>query len=73
MTPVSMPEKQITRGDLEEKFREIQDDVQGKVVSKKDTMRAVAIGGGVVLLLIFYVLGRRSGKKKTTLVEIRRV
>lgn len=63
----------ITRADLERKFREIQDDVQGKVDSKRDTVKAVAIGGGVVLLLLVYVLGRRSGKKKTTLVEIRRV
>jgi uncharacterized protein YoxC len=63
----------ITRADLEGKFREIQDDVQGKVDTKQDTMKAVVIGAGVVLLLVFYVLGRRSGKKKTTLVEIRRV
>ena len=68
-----MADKRITRRDLEQKFREIQDDVQGKVVSKKDTVKAIAIGGGVVLLLLFYVLGRRSGKKKTTIVEIRRV
>jgi hypothetical protein len=68
-----MAKNNITRVDLESKFREIQDDVQGKVVSKTDTMKAVAIGGGIVLLLIFYILGRRSGKKKTTIVEIRRV
>jgi hypothetical protein len=68
-----MADKRITRRDLEDKFREIQDDVQGKVASKKDTVRAIAIGGGIVLLLVFYVLGRRSGKKKTTVVEIRRV
>jgi len=68
-----MAQKHITRTDLESKFREIQDDVQGKVVSKRDTMKAVAIGGGIVVLLIFYVLGRRSGKRKTTIVEIRRV
>lgn len=68
-----MPDTHITRTDLEAKFREIQDDVQGKVVDKKDTMKMVAIAGGVVVLLLFYVLGRRSGKKKTTIVEIRRV
>jgi hypothetical protein len=68
-----MPDTHITRTDLEAKFREIQDDVQGKVVDQKDTMKMVAIAGGVVVLLIFYVLGRRSGKKKTTIVEIRRV
>ena len=68
-----MAQRHITRGDLEAKFREIQDDVQGKVTDKKDTVKMAAIAGGVVLLLLFYVLGRRSGKKKTTLVEIRRV
>ena len=66
-------EKKITRRDLEGKFREIQDDVQGKVVSKKDTIKAVAIGAGVIIVLFVYLLGRRSGKKKTTVVEIRRV
>lgn len=70
---MAQKQKHITRVDLESKFREIQDDVQGKVVGQKDTMKAIAIGGGVLLLLIFYVLGRRSGKKKTTVVEIRRV
>ena len=68
-----MAQKHITRVDLESKFREIQDDVQGKVDGKRDTMKAVAIGGGIVVLLIIYILGRRSGKKKTTIVEIRRV
>jgi hypothetical protein len=68
-----MPDTHITRTDLEAKFREIQDDVQGKVVDKQDTMKMVAIAGGVVVLLLFYVLGRRSGKRKTTIVEIRRV
>jgi ABC-type Fe3+-siderophore transport system permease subunit len=65
--------KKITRGDLETKFREIQDDVQGRVESKKSTLKTAAIAGGVVMLLLVYILGRRSGRKKTTLVEIRRL
>ena len=29
--------------------------------------------GAVLMVLIVYLLGRRSGKRKTTLVEIRRL
>lgn len=68
-----MAQQRITRDDLENRFRALQDDVQGKVHDKKQTMTTVAIAGGVVLLLLFFFLGKRSGKKKTTFVEIRRL
>lgn len=67
-----MAQQRITRDDLESRFRALQDEVQGKVNDKKQTMTTVAIVAGVVLLLFVFVLGRRAGKKKTTLVEIRR-
>ena len=70
--------KQTTNGkispdDLQNKLQAFQDGVQGKVDDKKNTL--VAIGGGalVVLIIIFFLLGKRSGKKKTTLVEIKRI
>jgi hypothetical protein len=63
----------ITRSDLESKFRAFQGDIQGKVDDKKQTLMAVGAGAGMFLMLVFFLLGRRSGKKKTTLVEIRRV
>ena len=65
--------QRITREDLEGRFRTVQNDLQGKLEDKKQNIMAAVAVGGVVLLLIFYVLGRRSGKKKTTFVEIRRV
>jgi hypothetical protein len=68
-----MAQQRITRDDLEAKFRALQGEVQSKVDEKKQSVATIAAVGGVVLLLIVYVLGRRSGKKKTTLVEIRRV
>jgi uncharacterized protein YoxC len=68
-----MAQQRITRDDLENRFRALQDDVQGKVNDKKQTMTTVAIVGGVVLLLLIFLLGKRSGKKKTTFVEIRRL
>ena len=62
----------ITRDDLQAKFQGLQDDLQGKVAEKKRTVAGTAAGVGVVMLLIVFLLGRRSGKKKTTTVEIRR-
>jgi len=68
-----MAQRRITRADLEAKFRETQDGLQGKLNDKKQTLVTVATVGGIVLLLLFFMLGKRSGKKKTTFVEIRRV
>ncbi len=63
----------ITPQDIENKLRALQGDVQDKVDDKKSTIASVAAGGGIVLLLIFFLLGKRSGKKRSTVVEIRRV
>jgi hypothetical protein len=68
-----MAQQRITRDDLESRFRQLQDNVQGAVDDKKRTLATVGIVGGVLLLLVFFFLGSRRGKKKTTLVEIRRV
>jgi len=65
--------EKITRDDLEAKFAGLQSGIQGKVESKKNTLITVAGVGAVVLMLVVFMLGKRSGKRKTTLVEIRRV
>jgi hypothetical protein len=66
-------QKRVSRDDLEAKFRELQGDVQNKVEAQKPSLLTAAAIGGVVLLLLVFLVGKRSGKKKTTLVEIRRV
>jgi hypothetical protein len=71
--PKNEPKKKVTRDDLEAKFRSLQGDVQGKVEDRKQTLTMAAVAGGVLLLLLVFLVGKRSGKKKTTLVEIRRV
>jgi hypothetical protein len=63
----------ITRDDLEQRFRSLQDVAKGKVDEKRNAFATIAGMGGVLLLLLVFLLGKRSGKKKTTLVEIRRV
>lgn len=62
----------ITRDDLESNFRSLQQGVQGRVDEKKPSILAIAGGVGLILALLIFLLGKRSGKKKTTLVEIRR-
>lgn len=62
----------ITPADIEAKFR----DIQGQVdVVAEDSKKKVALGGAVgaaILLLLIYVLGRKAGKKKSSVLEIRR-
>jgi hypothetical protein len=69
----TMPEESITRADLERGFRNIQDGVKKQVEDRKATLLTVAGGVGLLITVIVFLLGRRSGKKKTTFVEIRRV
>ncbi len=63
----------ITPQDLQNKLQAFQDGIQGKVDEKRSTLVTAGAGAGLVLLLIFFLLGKRSGKRKTTIVEIKRV
>jgi hypothetical protein len=73
MAKATQPDAPITPDDLRAKFEALQDDVQGRVEDKKTSIAAVAAGGAVVLMLVFFLLGKRSGKKRSAIVEIRRV
>jgi hypothetical protein len=67
------PAGPITPDDLRAKFEALQGDIQGRVEEKKTPILAVAAGGAVVLMLVFFLLGKRSGRKRSTVVEIRRI
>lgn len=71
-TTPETPEK-ITPDDLKQKLQSFQGDVQGKVDDKKMSIAAVAGGGATFLMILFFLLGKRSGKKKSAVIEIRRV
>jgi len=66
-------DQKISPDDLKNKLQSFQDGVQGKVDDKKNTLAAAGGGALLVLLLIVFLLGKRSGRKKTTLVEIKRL
>lgn len=65
--------QRITRDDLERRFAAVQGGLQHQVESHKNTLVTVAGIGAAVLILIVFLLGKRSGKRKSALVEIRRV
>ena len=63
----------ITQADLEKKLHRFQGEVQGTVDEKKPTAVAIGTGIGVVLLILVFLIGKRSGKRRSTVVEIRRI
>jgi hypothetical protein len=65
-------EERVERDDIESKFRELQGDVMATTEAAKGTAIAVGAGIGVLLLLLVFLLGRTRGKKKSTIVEVRR-
>ena len=67
------PAKKISRDDLEAKFRDVKGDVDQRTLAAKQTGRPYIIGAGLVVLLLAYLIGKRVGKTKSTVVEIRRI
>ena len=70
-TTVAEPQK-ITRDDLEAKFRQLTSDVDDRADAAKST--AVAVGAVVAAAVVLgvFLLGRSRGRKKTTVIEVRR-
>ena len=65
-------DQRITKEDLETKFQSLQDDLQGRAADKKQSIMTVAAISSAVVVLIAYMLGRRGGRKRRSVVEIRR-
>ena len=61
--------QRISREDLEKRFASLQEDFQGKLENKKQTVVAAAAVGSVVLMLLSYLFGRRRGSRRSTRVQ----
>lgn len=64
--------ERISREDIEAKLREIQGEVDETAESAKGALIAVGVAVAVGVVLIAFVLGKRRGKAKSTIVEVRR-
>jgi hypothetical protein len=65
--------RRITRDDLEAKFRELQNEVEVVEDEARNYALVAAIGAVVVVVAVAFLLGRRKGRKRGTVVEIRRL
>ena len=63
----------VTPEQIEAKLRGIKSDLEGQAATAKVKAIPFAVGGGLLLLLLVYLMGKRVGKKKSTVVEIRRI
>ena len=73
MTAAQADHGTITRDDLESKLRELQGDVGATTETVKSYAVAVVAVVLVGIAAFAFVAGRRRGKAKSTIIEIRRI
>jgi hypothetical protein len=63
----------ISRDDLEAKLREMSGGVEETVDAAKPQVISSAVAGVLLVALIAYLLGRRRGRARSAVIEIRKV
>ena len=64
---------EVSRDDIESKLRELRGEVDAVGESSRNVVGVVVVAAVVVVIAVTYLLGKRKGRKKTTVVEVRRV
>lgn len=73
MAVSNTPSGRVTRDDLESKFRELEGEARDQAESARSTVVTAGAVAALLLLLLAFLLGTRKGRKRSTVVEIRRV
>ena len=63
----------VTLGDVERQLRSLGGSAQGALSASKAGAGTVVAVAGVVLVAASYLFGRRRGKRRSSVLEIRRV
>ena len=63
----------VTRDDIERKLREIKGEASDVAESGRSTALIAALATAAAVVALSYFLGRRRGRRRTTVVEVRRV
>ena len=63
----------ITRDDIEAKFRELTGEVSDEVESARSQAVTVGLALGVLLVAVVFLIGRRNGRRRSAVVEVRRI
>jgi hypothetical protein len=70
---MSAPTERITRDQIEAKFRELTGDVDEEISSARSQAVTVALAVGVAVVAVIFLIGRRAGRRKSAVVEVRRI
>lgn len=70
MSPQGEP---ITRDQIEAKFRELTGGAVQEVEEVRSQALTVAAAAGVALVAIVFLIGRRAGRRRSAVVEVRRI
>ena len=68
-----MTQGRITRADIEGKLRDMRGEVQETAEAAKAPILAIAGGVAAAIVIAAFLFGKRRGRRKSTVVEIRRV
>jgi hypothetical protein len=69
----AVPDRKITKDDIQSKLEELKGEVDERTAAAKTPVLAVAIGAVFVAVAAAYLLGRRKGRRRQTVFEIRRI
>jgi hypothetical protein len=71
--PADRRDRPITRDDLEAKLGQIRDATDSGGGATKGVGLAVGVAAVAAVVIVAYFLGNRRGRKRRTIVEVRRV
>ena len=70
---MSPADEKITRDQIEAKLREVTAGVTGDVEEVRSQALAIGLGIALVSVAVVFLIGRRMGRRKSTIVEVRRI
>ena len=62
-----------SRDELESTLSSFQNSLRGQIEDRRQTIFTVAVAISVGLAAVAYLLGRRSGRRKSAIIDIRRL
>jgi hypothetical protein len=70
---MSPDQPRITRDDIEAKFRELTGEASDEIESTRSQVVTVGLAVGVALVAVVFLIGRRNGRRRSAVVEVRRL
>ena len=63
----------MTRDELESTLSSFQSSLRGQIEDRRQTIVVAGVAISVGLAVVAYLLGRRSGRRKSAIIDIRRL